>query len=160
MLRNFALSRADKDQKISGFQLPLAGADFFVFLGRLARAAQNAQDFLFTQDQQLFAFNLDFRAGILAKEDAIAVLDRQGNGLAFFVFSSTNCNDDALLGLFFCSVRDDDAAANRLRLFNATKKNAIMQGSELLCHVLLLSECSFMRVLRLLCFFWGMKVSC
>src|ERR1700686_1328513 len=53
-------------------------------------AAQDSEDFVFFHDQQLFAVNLDFRSGILAKKNAVAFFDCQGNGLAFFILTGTS----------------------------------------------------------------------
>src|SRR5881275_2239140 len=53
--------------------------------GRLGCAFQNAQSFFFTHDQEVFAIDLDFRAGILAEQNTIASLHGQREGLALLV---------------------------------------------------------------------------
>src|SRR5437016_722112 len=115
--------------KKANCQLLLSRSGFLSLLGllgRFGRTSQNAQDFLFPQDQKLLAIQLDFRSGIFAEQDPVAVFHSQGNRLAFFVFAGTDRNHDALLGLLFCGVRDDDAAANRLNFRDPPKQNAIM----------------------------------
>src|SRR5258708_24496644 len=78
-----------------------SSADFFVLFRALAGTSEDAKDFLFFHDEELFAVNLDLRAGILAEQDAIAFLDCQGNGLAFFITAGSDRDDDAFLRLFF-----------------------------------------------------------
>ena len=48
-------------------------------------AGQDAEDFFFFHDDEVFAINLDFGAGILAEQDAVAFLDCEREGLAFVV---------------------------------------------------------------------------
>src|SRR5689334_21004016 len=49
--------------------LPFAGSDLLALFRAFAGTSENAEDFLFFHDQELFAVNLDLRAGILAEQD-------------------------------------------------------------------------------------------
>jgi len=49
----------------------LPGAGEFL-LGRAGGAGEHAQYFVFLHDDELFAINLDFGAGIFAEQDAVA----------------------------------------------------------------------------------------
>jgi hypothetical protein len=55
------------------------------FLSRAGGAGEDAQYFVFLHDDELFAINLDFRAGVFAEQDAVAFFDGQREGLAFVV---------------------------------------------------------------------------
>src|SRR5579864_4097799 len=66
-----------------GARLFLTAGEFF--LGRGGSAGQDAEDFIFFHDDELFAIDLDFGAGVLAEQDAVAFFDGQREGLAFVV---------------------------------------------------------------------------
>src|SRR5579872_3039429 len=69
-------------------------------LGWGAGAGQDAEDFFFFHDDEVFAIDLDFGAGILAEQDAVAFFNRQREGLALVVGAAFTGGDDfALLGL-------------------------------------------------------------
>jgi len=51
-----------------------------VFLGRAGGAGEDAEDFFFLHDDELFAINLDLGAGVLAEQDAVALFDGQREG--------------------------------------------------------------------------------
>jgi lipoprotein NlpI len=73
--------------------------------------AENAHDVGLFHDQQFFVADLDFRAGPLAKQDAITLLDVQRNDLAALVAGAgANGNNFTFLGLFLGGIGDDDAA--------------------------------------------------
>src|SRR5215467_20391 len=104
----------------------LAASEFF--LGRNAGSAEDAEDFIFFHDDELFAVNLDFGAGILAEQDAVAFFDGQGEGLAFVVGAAFSGGDDfALLRLVFGRVGNDDTAAGGVSFLHTTHQNAIMK---------------------------------
>src|ERR1700679_860690 len=89
---------------------------------------EDAEDFFFAHDQQLFAVQLDLGARVLAEEDVIPGLDVEREHLAFVVRLALADGDDfALLWVFFCGVRDDDSATNALAFFNPTNQNPVMQ---------------------------------
>src|ERR1700677_2692689 len=95
---------------------------------------EDAEDFFFAHDQQLFAVQLDLGARVLAEEDVIAGLDVERERLAFVVRLALAHGDDfALLWLLFCGVRDDDAATNALAFFNPPNQNPVMQRCKRCC---------------------------
>src|SRR3954451_10306639 len=75
--------------------LPLRAGEFL--LGRGSGAGQDSQDFVFLHDDELFAINLDLRAGVLAEQDAVAFFDGQREGLAFVVSAALAGRDDFAL---------------------------------------------------------------
>src|SRR5215469_3515123 len=78
--------------------LLLRSSEFFLRVA--ARAREDAEDFVFLYDDELFAINLDLGAGVLAEQDAVAFFHRQREGLAFVVGPAlADGNDFALLGL-------------------------------------------------------------
>src|SRR5258708_9246377 len=106
--------------------LPLRSSQFL--LGRSSRPGEDSQHFLFLHDDEVFAINLDFGAGILAEQDAVAVVNGQREGLALIVGAAFAGGDDfALLRLVFCRVGNDDAATSCRCLFHATDQNAVME---------------------------------
>src|SRR5215469_9856349 len=103
--------------------------------GRFTGAFQDAEDFFLTHDQEVFAVDLDFRAGILAEQNAIARLHIQRKGFALIVALAAADGDDfSLLRLVLGAVGDDDAAPGGLSLFYTTNYDAVVQGSQLGCH--------------------------
>src|SRR3984957_819256 len=81
---------------------------------------EDAENFFFTHDQQLFAVDLDLGARVLTEKDAVAGLHVERKYLALVVRLPLADRDNlALLWLLFCRIRDDDAATDALALFNA-----------------------------------------
>src|SRR5712671_4261782 len=79
----------------------LARSSEFLFRRR-RRPSEDAQHFLFLHDDEVFAINLDFGAGILAEQDAVAVVNGEREGLALIVGAAFAGGDDfALLRLVF-----------------------------------------------------------
>src|ERR1022692_44716 len=102
---------------------------------RLAGAFQNAEHFFLAHDQEIFAINLDFRAGILTEQDAIACLHIQREGFALVIGLAPAHRDHfALLRLVFGAVGNDDSATGGLGLFNTANHDAVVQGSQLCSH--------------------------
>src|SRR5207245_4183418 len=82
-------------------------------------------------DDEVLTIELDFSAGVLTKQDSVAIFYVERTNLAVFIdLALADGNDFALLRLFFGRVGDDDATAGGLALFNATDQNAVMEGSE------------------------------
>src|ERR1051325_1264625 len=111
--------------------LPSCGSGFLRLFRALGGAAEDAENLLFLHDQEIFALDLDFRSGILAEQDPVALFHCQRNGLSFLIPAGANRDHNALLGLLFRCVGDDDATANRLRFLDPADKNAVMQGGQL-----------------------------
>ncbi len=74
---------------------------------RTARSAEvlfldDAEDFFFAHDQELFAVQLDFSARVFAEEDGVALLHVEREDLALVVrLALADSNDFALLRLLF-----------------------------------------------------------
>src|SRR5438876_7697439 len=95
---------------------------------------EDAEDFFFTHDQQLFAVQLDLCARVLAKQNVVASLHVEREYLAFVVrFALTDREHLALLRLLFCRIRDDDAADLALAFFNAPDQNPVVQRCKRCC---------------------------
>src|ERR1017187_173935 len=107
----------------------LARADgfFLAAIGRCGGSAENAEDFLFFHDDEVFPINLDLGAGILAEQDAVVLMNCEREGFAFVVGAAfAGGYHDALLRLVFCAVRDDDSAPCGRCFLHATYQNAVM----------------------------------
>jgi hypothetical protein len=92
-------------------------------LSREALLGDDAEDFFLAHDEELFAVELDLRAGILAEQDGVASLDVQREDLALVVrFALADGDDFALLRL----------------LLGAADEDAVVQRSKLGCHNVLL----------------------
>src|SRR5919204_2388181 len=84
-------------------------------LYRLCDRAQNAENFLFADDEEFLVVDLDLISGVLAEENAIAFLHIQRLTLSLFVLlASANGDHLTLLRLLLRSVGNDDAAMNGL----------------------------------------------
>src|SRR3954449_10782065 len=69
-----------------------------------------AEEVALGEDDELFVFDLDFLAGVLGVEDAVADADFHGDDLAVVVAAAGADSDDfTLVGLFAGGVRDNDA---------------------------------------------------
>lgn len=72
---------------------------------RSGRLLDDAQDVALLHDQEIFAVDLHFRAGPLAEQDAVALLDVEGLDLAAVVAGAGADGDDfAFLRLFLGGV--------------------------------------------------------
>src|SRR3974377_1103376 len=104
-------------------------------MNQLLGAFQDAEDFFFPHDDEVFAVDLDFRPGILAEQDAVARLHIQGESFALVVGLATADGDYfAFLRLVLSAVGDDDPTPGGFGLFYTTYNNAVMQGRQLGCH--------------------------
>src|SRR6185369_8688984 len=80
---------------------------------------QDGEDFVLTEDQDVFAVDADVRARVLSEQDLVADLDVEGG------------EDFAFLGLLLGRVGDDDPALRGLLLLDATDDQTIVQGTYL-----------------------------
>src|SRR5262245_37844111 len=93
---------------------------------------EDGEDVVLAKDRVLLAVDLDLAAGVLAEEDAVALLHLEGSHRSVLEDPTVANGDDApLLGLLLGGVGDDDAAFALLLLFDAPHEDAIVQGSEL-----------------------------
>ena len=96
--------------------------------------AEDAQDFVFLHDDEVFAIKFDFGASVLAEQDAVALFNSQGEDLAFVVRTAFAGRDDfAFLRLVLGLVRDNNAATSGVGFFHTTDQNAVMEWGEF-CH--------------------------
>src|SRR5271166_1781758 len=123
------------DQRLSA----RSGGLFLFFF--LAGAGQDAEHFLFAHDDEVFTIQLDFGAGILPEQDAVAFFDSEGTDLAVLVdLALAGRHHFALLRLFLGRVGDDDATAGGFAFCNAPHQNAVMERGEFRHGFKLLSE--------------------
>src|SRR5271169_4859967 len=102
---------------------------------RLGGAFQDAEDFFFAHDEEVFAVDLDLSAGILAEQHAITRLHVEGEGFTLVVgLASADGNDFAFLRLVFGTIGNDDATPSGFGLFYTTNHDSVMQGSQLSSH--------------------------
>jgi len=99
---------------------------------------ENAEDIFFAHDLVFNTVDLDLAAGILAEQNPVANLHIHGqHGSVFGHFTLANRLDDALLGLLFGGIGDDDASGRGGFLFYSFNDDTIPQRSDV--HVKLLS---------------------
>ena len=107
----------------TGLLLPAGGGSL---------AFHHAQHFFLFQDQKVFVVDLDFRAGVLAEEDAIARLHVQGDDLPVFGLLAISDSDDfAFLLFLFGRVGNDDSTLRGFLLFNPFNQDSIVQRIEI-----------------------------
>src|SRR5215510_4660932 len=81
--------------------------------GRLA--ADDREDVLLADDEEVLVVDLELRAGVLGVEDLVALLHVHGLALAVIEDAAGAGGEDrALLGLLLGRVREDDAALGHL----------------------------------------------
>ena len=98
----------------------------------LRRADQDAQDFFFAHDDEIFAIDLDLGASVLAEQDAVAFFHSQREHFAFVVRLALADGDDfAFLGFVLGRVGDDDATAGGISFLNATDEDTVVERGEL-----------------------------
>src|SRR6516225_3067307 len=94
----------------------------------LGGAGNDAENFFFAHDDEVFAIELDLGASVLAEQYAIAFFHSEREDLAVFVdFAFASGDDFAFLRFVFGGVRDDDATTGGLGLFDAADQDAVMQ---------------------------------
>src|SRR5689334_16682237 len=97
----------------------------------LADAFDDAENFLFAEDQVVDVLELDVGAGVFAEEDSVADLHVEREDVTFIGDAAlADGNHFALLRLFFGAVGDDDAADALFLFFDASDENAIAKGTD------------------------------
>src|SRR5690606_4209407 len=88
----------------------------------------NAVDFAFVQDQQIFTINFDgVGAGVLTEYHGVAYFDRHGNNAAIVGnTASTDGNHFTLIRFFSSRTRQQNATSGGLLFFLATHYHAIV----------------------------------
>src|ERR1035441_8624873 len=134
-LRNFLVSGRGRAPSLR-VQIRLATRSGSLFLASArGRAREHAQYFFFAHDDEVFAIDLDFGAGILAEQNAVAFFYIEGTNLAFFADLAFAGGDDFSLHRFvFGGVGDDDSATSGVGFFYPTDQDAVMQRGEFGSH--------------------------
>src|SRR5712692_1526080 len=92
------------------------------------RLRQHGQDFVFAEDQDLLAVDLDVGPRVLPEQDLVAHLDVQGDlGPVLQELAVPDGQDLALLGLFLRRVRDDDAPLGGHLFLDAANEQAVVK---------------------------------
>src|SRR5262249_49791979 len=95
-------------------------------------ALDDRQHLVLTQNQVLDVVDLDFGAGVLADEDAVALLDVEGKLLAFLVaLALADADVPRLRRLLLRAGRDDDAALLRLAGLETLDQDPIVKWPNL-----------------------------
>src|SRR3977135_2890303 len=83
-------------------------------------------------DQEIFAIELDFGAGPLAEQDAVALLDVERNERALLIAGARANGDDlAFHRLFLGGVRNDDATLGLAFFLNPLDHDTVVKRTEL-----------------------------
>src|ERR1700730_1194287 len=83
-------------------------------------------------DQEIFAIELDFGAGPLAEQDAVALLDVERNERALLIAGARANGDDlAFHRLFLGGVRNDDATLGLAFFLDALDHDTVVKRTEL-----------------------------
>src|SRR5690242_712984 len=99
--------------------------------GRGRSAFDHRDDVVFLQEDQLFAVDLDFLAGVLAEQHHVAFLQAHRTDVAVFQDAAGAGGDDLAAGrLLGGAVGDDDAAGGDALLFQALDDDAIVQRTQ------------------------------
>src|SRR5690348_6583458 len=94
--------------------------------------ADDRQNVLLGQDQQIFLVEFEFGAGVLRKQDFIADLDVHRHPLAVFIAPTLTGGDDrAPLRLFLGRIRQDDAGLGRFFASGRLDHDAIAERLQL-----------------------------
>src|SRR5690242_7447433 len=95
----------------------------------------DGEDVVFAHDDDLFAVELDFGAGVAGEDDFVALLDGEGGFLAGVeALAIADGQDLAALGLFLGAVGQDDAALGLAFSLDALDEDLVTQWTKL-CHV-------------------------
>jgi hypothetical protein len=89
-------------------------------------AFEHSKNIVLTQDQVLFAFELDLAAGVLAKQDAIARLNVWGKQFSILGhFALAHRHDSAFLWFFLGGIGDNDSSLSLFFFLNPPDENSI-----------------------------------
>src|ERR1035437_8151208 len=102
------------------------------FLCRYRLCVQNSEDFVLTHDQVLFSIQLDFTAGVLAKQDAVAHLNIERHYLAVFqaLAFAYGCHF-AFLRFFFRGIGDVQTTLHLFLLLDPFDHDAVIERTNL-----------------------------
>src|SRR5579859_5629930 len=97
-----------------------------LLLGGFGSAAELGKDLFLAKNEVLFVVEFDFRAAVLAEQNAVACFHIQRDQLALLALAGADGDDFTLHGLFFCGVRDDDASLDAFFFFNALHDDTVV----------------------------------
>ena len=116
------------DCRVSGVTGPFA-----LFVGRLS-ALDDAEDLVLAEDHEVLVVEADLAAGVLADEDAVALLDAHRRAAAVVVDLARADGDHlGLLRLLLGGVGDDDPPANLLFGLDALDQDPVVQRTDAHC---------------------------
>ena len=102
--------------------------------------ADDPEDVVFVDDEELVAFDLDFGATVFGDEHFVTDLNGEFDLVAFVVFTaSAEADDFGFLGFFLGGVREDDAAGADCLGFETFDEDALSEWfdiSHVVCVVL------------------------
>ncbi len=85
---------------------------YYDYLRGCAGALNDAEDLVFTHDEEFFAVELDLGAAVFAEKNAVAGFDVERlAGAVFFILAFAGGDDFAFLRFFLGSVGDEKPAA-------------------------------------------------
>jgi len=113
-----------------------------LLLGCLGRAAQLRQNFFFAEDKQLFVFDLDFRAAVLAEQHAVTGFTSRGISSPFSRLPAPTAITSPL-GASLLPSQDDDSTLDGFFFLDALHDYAIVQRRQIDCHLRKTSVVSF-----------------
>src|SRR5581483_22293 len=122
------LGLADKNVRATRLS---TGSDGLFF----GRAGQDAEDFFFTHDDEVFAVQLNLGAAVLTEQNAVAFLHIEWADFSVLTdLAFSNRNHFSLLRLLFRTIRNDDSAAGGFAFFHAPNQDAVVQWGEFRSH--------------------------
>ena len=96
-------------------------------LGRLWGHVQDSENIVLAHDDVLSAIQLDFVAGVFAKQDAVANLDVEGDHFAVVEpFALPDGHHFTLLRLFLSRIGNDDAFVRGFLFLDALYHDAVV----------------------------------
>ena len=90
------------------------------------------EDVFLGHDDEVFAIDFDFGAGVGREEHGVAFLDREGHAVAgFSVQDAVEGHDLAFLGLVLCGLGQEDAGVGAIRGFRTLHDDLVAEGTNL-----------------------------
>src|SRR5258706_1443200 len=101
-------------------------------LWRFTSLFNDCEDVFFGHDEELFAVELDFGAGVAGEEDFVALADGEGGAFAGVEALAVADGDDlAALGLFLGGIGEDNSALGLGFGFNALDEDLVSERAKL-----------------------------
>src|SRR5882762_1124150 len=101
----------------------------------LRRTGDDAQDLLLLHDEEVFSIKLDLGAGVLAEQNAVALLYRERKDLAFVIgLASANRDDFPFLWFIFGRIGNDEATPSGASFFYSPHQDAVVEWGKFCSH--------------------------